>query len=55
LGEFVKCKTSKSIHKSKFIEKSDISKFLTGFQKLLPDMSVPGDGHVQPSSSVSKS
>jgi hypothetical protein len=41
LGELGKCKTSKFIYKPKFLEKSDISGFLTGFHKLFPDMSDP--------------
>jgi hypothetical protein len=41
LGESVKCKSSKSIHKPKFLEKLDLSGFLTGFQKVWPDMSAP--------------
>jgi hypothetical protein len=39
LGESVKCKSSKSIHKLKVPEKLDIFGFLTGFQKVLSDMS----------------
>jgi hypothetical protein len=41
LGELVKCKKLKSIHKPKFPRKLDISGFLTEFQKLLPNMSGP--------------
>jgi hypothetical protein len=38
LGELVKSKSSKSIHKPNVSEKLDISRFLTGFQKALPNM-----------------
>jgi hypothetical protein len=38
LGELVKSKSSKSIHKPNVSEKLDISGFLTGFQKALPNM-----------------
>jgi hypothetical protein len=41
LGESMKYKSSKSIHKSKVLEKLDISGFLTRFQRVWPDMSGP--------------
>jgi hypothetical protein len=41
LVELVNCKSLKSIHKQKFPEKPNISEFLTGLQRLLPDMSDP--------------
>jgi hypothetical protein len=41
LGELVKCKTSKTILPPKISGKLDSSRFLTGFQKVWPDMSGP--------------
>jgi hypothetical protein len=41
LGELVKCKFLKSIHKPKFPGKLDISEFLIGFQRRLSDMFMP--------------
>jgi hypothetical protein len=41
MGELVKCKTFKSVHKPKFPVKLDISGMQTGFQRLFPDMSGP--------------
>jgi hypothetical protein len=41
LGELVKCKIMKSIHKAKFLVKPNISELQTGFQRLLPDMTGP--------------
>jgi hypothetical protein len=41
LGELVKCKSSKNIFQTNFPEKPDISAFLIGFERHLPDMSGP--------------
>jgi hypothetical protein len=49
LVELVKCKLSKTFSKPNFTEKSDISRFLTGFQRAWPDMSSPQPRHVQAS------
>jgi hypothetical protein len=46
LRESMKCKSLKSISKPKILEKSDISGFLTGFQKAFPDMSSPQPRHI---------
>jgi hypothetical protein len=49
LVELVKCKLSKTFSKPNFTEKSDISRFLAGFQRAWPDMSSPQPRHVQAS------
>jgi hypothetical protein len=46
LGEFVKCKTSKTIFQPKFTKMSDISDLQTGFQRGFLDMSGSQTGHV---------
>jgi hypothetical protein len=47
LGESLKFKSSKSIHKPKILEKPDLPGFLTGFLRARPDMSGPQPGHVR--------
>jgi hypothetical protein len=41
LSELVKCKSSKNIFQTNFPKNPDISAYLSGFQRRLPDMSSP--------------
>jgi hypothetical protein len=54
MGELVKYKFLKTIHKPILLGKPDISSFWTSFQRLLPDMSGPQPEHVWASASFQR-